>query len=546
MSEVPKSEQGEEEAKADLATSSLPGKRVRCWPGLAVVSLDLRSLALLRWTYGFILLCDTLVRWSDLKAHYSDVGVLPRNQLLSLSWNEFWFSIHMASGHTKWLTFLFLLQALCAVAVMVGWRTRVNTFLSWVFLISLHSRNPMVINGGDIYLRVVLFWMLFLPWGHRWSFDARSGRGDHRWWMPAVEGNIVKGFAPLALTVQIACVYWFAAIPKTDPSWMVDYSATNLALHLDQFLTPAGLFFREQFGWFLPYLTVLVIHWEAFGPFLFFFPFDRGQLRTVGAIGFMMMHLGFGSCMELGFFAWIGFCSPLVLFPSWLWDSPLRRFSEKADKKFGKLQGVDYPRFLLPFRECLFLLIMVYCFLWNLQNEDAYPKNLRLHRGLTWIGHALRLDQRWNMFSPGPLTEDGWYIIEGRFRDGRTADLFAGGKPVTWEKPEDVAHTYKNEKWRKYMMNLWLAENQRFRLPFGQYLCRQWNAGGRGLGELTNFDIIYMVERTNLDGTEAEPEKSVIWTHWCFDKPPQGAKSQAQPLLKPNRPVTPLKADPPR
>lgn len=546
MSEVSASARDEAEPKAAQARPDETRKRVRDWPGIAAFSLDLRSLAVLRWAYGFILLCDILVRWTDLRAHYSDLGVLPRSQLLSLAWNEFWFSLHMASGHTKWLNLLFLLQAVCAVAVLVGWRTRFNTFLSWVFLISLHSRNPLVINGGDIYLRVVLFWMLFLPWGHRWSFDAWSGRGDYRWWMPEIEGNIVKGLAPLALTVQIASVYWFAALPKTDPSWTVDYSATSLALRLDQFLTPAGYFFRDHFSGQLPLLTKLVIHWEALGPFLFFFPFDRGQMRTVGVLGFMMMHLGFGTCMELGFFAWIGFCSPLVLLPSWVWDSPLKGLSEKADRKLGKAGGIESRRWLMPFRESLFFLIMVYCFLWNLQNEDARPKSLRLHRGLAWIGHALRLDQRWNMFSPGPLTEDGWYVIEGHFRDGRTADLFTGGGPVKWEKPADVAHTYKNEKWRKYMMNLWLADNQKYRLPFGQYLCREWNKQGRGLAELTTFDIVYMVERTNLDSTEAEPEKQVIWTHWCFDRPPQDASkespstSSTPSIPLPTRTVTPL------
>ena len=139
---------------------------------------------------------------------------------------------------------------------------------------------------------------------------------------------------------------------------------------------------------------------------------------------------------------------------------------------------------------------------------------------LTWIGHTLRLDQRWNMFSPGPLTEDGWYVIEGRFADGRVLDLFSG-KELTWDKPKDVANTYPNQRWRKYMMNLWLAENSKYRLPYGQYLCRKWNPKGRGPEELTGFDMIYMLEVTNPDGTEQVPEKKVVWNHWCFENPEQ-------------------------
>lgn len=488
-----------------------------------MATLDLRSLAILRITYGFILFCDTVGRWTDLRAHYSDFGVLPRHQLLALAWNDNWFSLHMASGSLKWLTLLFLLQSGFALALLVGWRTRLMTLLSWGFLVSLHSRNPIVLNGGDIYLRVVLFWMLFLPWGHRWSWDAKVGRGDYRWWMPKVEGTLVKGVAPLAVAVQIASVYWFAALPKTDPSWMVDYSATSLALQLDQFLTPAGYFFRDHFSGQLALLTMLVIFWETWGPFLFFFPFDRGQVRTFAIVGFMMMHLGFGTCMVLGFFAWIGFCSPLVLLPSWVWDSPLRKLTQWADLKLGVLPVSSGKSRLTPVRESLFALILVYCFLWNLQNENAQPSKLRLHPGLTWIGHALRLDQRWNMFSPGPLTEDGWYIIEGRLDDGRVVDLFNHGKPVSWDKPKDVARTYKNQRWQKYMMNLWMADNQKFRLPYGQYLCRLWNGPGGENTKLLTFEILFMLERTNLDSTEAKPEKTSIWTHWCFDKPSERA-----------------------
>jgi HTTM domain len=483
------------------------------------MSIDLRSLAALRMAYGLLLFFDTVVRWTDLQAHYSDSGVLSRADLINLAWNPNWFSIHMASGGERWLHLLFALQTFFALALLVGWRTRLMTFLSWLFLISLHSRNPVVLNGGDIYLRVILFWMLFLPWGHRWSWDAKKGQGDHLSWMPSLTETYLRGAASLGLTIQIASVYWFAALPKTDPSWMVDHSATSLVLRLDQFLTPIGYFFRDHFSGHLALLTAMVLLWEALGPFLLFFPFDRGQTRTFAVLGIMFMHLGFGTMLELGFFAWIGGLSPIVLLPAWAWERPLRRLTNWADRHLGvagPCQGESWSNYA---RELLFVLIILFCFSWNMTNEKVTPQQLWLPERLNWIGHATRLDQRWNMFSPGPLTEDGWFVIDGRFRHGVALDLFNGGKPVSWEKPADVAHTYKNQRWRKYMMNLWLAENEKYRLPLGQYLCRVWNKKGRGPEELTEFDIVYMLEITNLDASEKEPEKRVIWHHWCFEKP---------------------------
>lgn len=494
------------------------------WPGGHVLRLDLRSLALLRVAYGVIIALDVLVRMTDLRAHYSDFGVLGRHQLLQLGWNENWFSLHLASGSLKWTVFLFLTQLLCALALIVGWRTRWVTALSWILLISLHARNPMVLNGGDVYLRCMLFWGLVLPWGHRWSWDAKKGSGDHSPWMFAVRGNSVAGMAALAVLIQVANVYWFAALPKTDPSWMVNYTATELALQIDQFVTPFGHWFREHFLEHLRTMTFLVITWEALGPFLFFFPFDRGQIRTLAVFGFVGLHAGFGTMMELGFFAWIGAVSVLVLLPAWFWDVPLRAVSQWADERFGRSDDREdigsgkYPR------ELLFFLLIVYCFTWNLTNESVY-KRWRIPPRMTWIGYTLRVDQRWNMFSPGPFTEDGWFVIEGRFADGRVLDLFNGGKELTWEKPERVQDSYKNQRWRKYFMNLWLKEHERYRLPYGQYLSRKWNKKGPGPEQLSSFDIVYMLENTNLDGTEAEPEKKVIWEHWCFEVPDQKNKA---------------------
>lgn len=38
-------------------------------------------------------------------------------------------------------------------------------------------KNPIILHNGDVYLRMMLFWGIFLPLGHQWSLDRiRSGR----------------------------------------------------------------------------------------------------------------------------------------------------------------------------------------------------------------------------------------------------------------------------------------------------------------------------------------------------------------------------------
>ena len=69
-----------------------------------------------------------------------------------------------------------IVRVLLAVALLVGYRTRLATIGSWILLASIHVRLPVVINAGDTLLRVLLFWSIFLPLGAMWSVDARRGR----------------------------------------------------------------------------------------------------------------------------------------------------------------------------------------------------------------------------------------------------------------------------------------------------------------------------------------------------------------------------------
>ena len=138
------------------------------------------------------------MRLTDLRVFYSDAGVLPRVDLLgrvvtgSTPWQV---SLHMVSG--LWGVQLLLLgvAAFCAVCLLIGHRTRLFTFLSWVLLVSLHNRNLTILNAGDLLFRVLLFWSLFLPLGARCSVDAAmkepagtgpgKKRNDRIWSVPA-------------------------------------------------------------------------------------------------------------------------------------------------------------------------------------------------------------------------------------------------------------------------------------------------------------------------------------------------------------------------
>jgi hypothetical protein len=158
--------------------------------------------------------------------------------------------------------------------------------------------------------------------------------------------------------------------------------------------------------------------------------------------------------------------------------------------------------------------IILYVFLWNLSSvTHAGFKPSAEKFGLT-----LAIDQRWDMFSPFPLTYDGWYVIEGHLRDGSSVNVLDPGKPVSFDQPASIADQYKNERWRKYLMNLSLNEDSGYRLYYGRYFCRSWNTGRapQDRWALVNFDIYFMGHQNSISHPPTGFTRDLLWHHECF------------------------------
>ena len=155
---------------------------------------------------------------------------------------------------------------------------------------------------------------------------------------------------------------------------------------------------------------------------------------------------------------------------------------------------------------------MVYILLWNFQTIDLYdfPDNVE------FVAYLTRIDQKWNMFSPKPMTDDGWYVIPGTLVSEEEVDLFNNGE-VSFDKPDLVSATYKNQRWRKYMMNLWDKDYSYYRTYYADYLCMEWNTKHEGEEKLKKLEIVYMREDTLLDYKVRGPEKVVLLEFECLN-----------------------------
>lgn len=162
------------------------------------LGLDLRSLALFRVSLAALTLGDLACRLGEVRAFYSDAGVLPRAAQLALA-EPASVSIHLASGAPAVIAGLLVLQLLFALMALVGCRARLAAALGFVLLGSLNARNPLVLLPGDVLMVALWFWALFLPIGARWSLDAARSAPEA---VPAP--GPYRSWGAAGLTLQLA------------------------------------------------------------------------------------------------------------------------------------------------------------------------------------------------------------------------------------------------------------------------------------------------------------------------------------------------------
>ncbi|QCR24238.1 HTTM domain-containing protein [Pontibacter sp. SGAir0037] len=488
-----------------------------------VFTVDLRALAFMRiWVAG-IILTDLAIRSTDLEAHYSNTGVLPLHVLHRFAWNPYFFSLHSLSGLWQVQAVLFIVAAVFAVFLLVGYKTRLATVVSWTLLVSLQNRNTLISQGGDDLLRMLLFWAIFLPWGKFYSYDATKAKPENE-----LQSTNYFSAATVAYIMQIFLVYFCTALLKNSPEWNSEGTALYYALSLDQILMPGGELIYP-YPELLRFLTLTTWYTELIIPFLLLIPFYNSFFRMVVVSVLLMFHIGISLTLFVGLFYLINIASVAGLLPpkvmDWIDKRLLASFRRPKTGQFKRI----FQRFKSPatvnfqlqihrplisaplkrqLRDVFVASVLLYCFWWNL--TGAGVKNIpKLPDNARWAGYLLRVDQHWGMFSPVVFKDDGWYVLEGHTEDGKMLDLNQQGKEADYIKPASVMALFKNDRWRKYSENYLFVHNSFMRPYYCNYLVRRWNESHPDQ-PVKELQVVYMKEPSLPDYQVAEPTREML------------------------------------
>ena len=289
-------------------------------------SLDSRSLALFRVYVAVILLVNFLcTRLPFFDLFHSKNGFLTFKSLIN---SDRFFSqttsLNFIYPGDGFQIFLFGLAILCAVLLLIGYRTGWALFGSWILLASIHAKNPLIINSGDTLLVLILFWSLLLPLNSHFSVDKALAEKEDK---PFNEFSI----ASFCLIGQMLMLYIFAGASKTNAVWR-DGSAVYYSLMLDNFRTQWGDIIL-QYPELMKYLSHFTYYFfETAMPWIFVFLAWWWPIRLLLLTMMIGFHLSLSLFLELGLFAWIAMSGWLVLLPAEFWNQ-LNRFLPGKKRK---------------------------------------------------------------------------------------------------------------------------------------------------------------------------------------------------------------------
>ncbi|RIK76175.1 MAG: hypothetical protein DCC67_14255 [Planctomycetota bacterium] len=443
-----------------------------------VIELDVRSLALLRIALGALLLADLAIRVADFSAMYAPEGFAPVGLVRGLEPHPWW-SLYLASGDAAFQAGLFLIAAVLAGMLMIGWRTRLATVGCWLLLASLHGRLPVVNNAGDTLLRMLLFWGMFLPLGRAWSVDWRAKAIKTPMDVPHASASS----ATFAYILQLAIVYWAAGWAKWNDAWLAG-DGVHDAMSFGLYSLPLGQWLAEQRA-LTRALSVGTVWLELVAPCLLFAPLGTTPLRLVLIATFIAFHIGIAATVTVGLFSYVAVAAWLALLPGAFWDrlgvGVAVGVAPKPSAGSRDVLSLYRDASGRPFvwrRSAAALLVwtsLAAVATWNLWQAaaDSLPDRLR-----SWTRsyvNTVMLRQAWSLFGQPPR-ERIWFVYEARLNDGRRLDLLSRRPGVDQPCPELPALDFANHRWRKLHWRLRFDAGRPYRQPLAEYMARQWNA----------------------------------------------------------------------
>lgn len=294
---------------------------MRSWRRFWFEPQSTSSLALYRIAYGTLVILWAISLTPDLQAFAGGAGVAPDPSRLPWPWSVLWSADATHALAAGCLT----LVVLAACAVVVGWHTRVATVLLAVTVVALQQRNPLILNSGDVLLRLEGIYLMLAPAGAALSIDQRRMGGN---------GWCTSTRAPWALRlvqVQVTVMYLSTALAKVVGGAWLAGTAMWSVWHLEElqrmptvaaWMAAPGIVRAASVGTLVLEVAIGVLVWSRRA---------RPWVLFLGVV----FHLAIDATMMVGVFSWAVLVAYLTFLPPDVGDRVVSTFREAFQARAG-------------------------------------------------------------------------------------------------------------------------------------------------------------------------------------------------------------------
>jgi hypothetical protein len=259
------------------------------------------TLAVFRIVFGLVAIGWTASLAPNLFTFFGPDGVLPHHRNGPGVWG-----LLELSNQPLVLVGLFTVVLLAALALALGWRSRLAAVVVFVGILSFERRNPMIINSGDGLIRNLALYLALSPCGAALSLDRLRTHPERFWEFPAK--------APWALRlmqIQLSVLYLSTVWHKSQgDKWRtgtaVSYAQRMADIHrfsLPRLVTDS-----------VPISEVLTFGTLGLETALAILVWNRAARPWVLALG-VSLHLGIDYSIIVGFFSYAMFTAYLAFIP---------------------------------------------------------------------------------------------------------------------------------------------------------------------------------------------------------------------------------------
>lgn len=271
------------------------------------------SISVFRILFGLVVLECCLLMYPDLLNWFGTRGICSlqcSQQVLSalgppglniLSW--------MPSNDTS-IIIMFWFTTIAALCLTVGFCTRTSAACVFLGLASFQQQNCLIMNGGDILLKMAAFYLIFSSAGYCLSVDCLLNKKRRPPQTQSSRGY-PSGWPQRLYRFLIALIYFQAFWSKVEDKTWLDGSAIYYVLREQEFLRFPVAWIANNL-WLCQTLTWGTLAIECAMWSLIWFK----ETRYFVLGGALLLHLGIEYTMNLPVFESLMIASLVVFIPS--------------------------------------------------------------------------------------------------------------------------------------------------------------------------------------------------------------------------------------